>query len=64
VEQRSIIVPVAEQALQRVWISVHILVVGGGLFCFVDGLVEERRNRWGFYGRGIKKNLNVLEIGR
>jgi hypothetical protein len=26
--------------------------------------VEERRNRWGFYGRGIKKNLNVLEIGR
>ena len=40
--------PVAEQALQMVWISVHILVVGGGLSCFVDGLVEERRNRWEF----------------
>jgi hypothetical protein len=63
VEQRSIIVPVAEQALQMVWISVHILVVGGGLFCFVDGLVKERRNRWGFLWKGDKEASECFRNG-
>jgi hypothetical protein len=62
-KQRSIIVLVAEQALQRVWISVHILVVGGGLFCFVDGLVEERRNRWGILWKGDREESECFRNG-
>ena len=53
--------PVAAQALQRVWISVHILVVGDGLFGV--WFLEEMRNRWEFLWKGDKEESECFRSG-